>query len=78
MPDSESEDAVFGFTHSAEVNNICAGTLPYAITPVNKSELVEALDEYIRTHGIDTADEARIRAWLNQLPDEAAVIERKP
>ena len=76
-PDQTGEDAVYGFTHSHEVNEICAEMLPpHVLTPVAKSELEDALSAYIWRRGVDAADAARIRAWLAALPDDLAILER--
>ena len=78
-PDQAGEDAVYDFTHSHEVNDICSAMLPpHVLTPVAKSELEDALSAYIRRRGVDVADAARIRAWLGALPDELAILERAP
>ena len=77
-PDAESRDAVYGFTHSREVNCICRDMLPpHTVTPVEKAVLEDALADYRERRGISAEDEARIRAWLAQMPDEVAVIERE-
>ena len=78
-PASDSEDAVYGFTHSLEVNSICADMLPpHVVTPVEKDVLEDALAEYIGRKGIDADDKARIRDWLARMPDDIAIIEREP
>ena len=78
-PGQADEDAVYDFTHSHEVNDICAAMLPpHVLTPVAKSELEDALSAYIRRRGVDATDAARIRAWLAALPDELAILERAP
>ena len=78
-PDAGSEDAVYGFTHSNEVLDICADMLPpYVVTPVEKSVLGNALSEYIERRDVSAADVSRIRAWLDRMPDEIAIIEREP
>lgn len=41
-PDAESGDAVYGFTHSKEVNCICRDMLPpHTVTPFEKAVLEE-------------------------------------
>lgn len=78
-PPREGRDAVYEFTHSLEVNEICAGTLPpYVVTPVRKDELEAALAAYVARRGISAADVAKIRAWMASMPDEIGIIERKP
>ena len=78
-PDQAGEDAVYDFTHSHEVNEICSEMLPpHVLTPVDKSELEDALSAYIQRRGVDDADAARIREWLGALPDELAILERAP
>ena len=78
-PNAGSEDAVYGFTRSNEVLDICADMLPpYVVTPVEKSVLEDALSEYIERRDISAADVSRIRAWLDRMPDEIAIIEREP
>lgn len=78
-PDAESRDAVYGFTHSKEVNCICRDMLPpHTVTPVEKAVLEDALADYLQRSGASAADAARIRAWLDGTPDEVAIIERKP
>ena len=78
-PAPDSEDAVYGFTHSLEVNAICADMLPpHVVTPVEKDVLENALIEYIGRKGIDADDEVKIRAWLAQMPHDIAIIEREP
>ena len=77
-PVADSEDAVLGFTHSLEVNEICAGMLPpYVVTPVGKDELEAALRDYIARRGISAEDVAKIRAWMKQMPEEIGIIERE-
>ena len=77
-PTRDSRDPVYGFTHSYEVNEICAGLIPpFAITPVRKAELEEALSSYISRRGIDSEDAAKIRAWIAPMPDEIGIIERR-
>ena len=76
-PTEDSEDAVYGFTHSFEVNAICADMLPpHIVTPVEKSNLERAFAEYAARKDISAGDSAKIVAWLQQLPDEIAIIER--
>ena len=78
-PNSEAEDAVYGFTQSLEVNAICADMLPpHVVTPVDKSNLERALAEYVSRKDVSADDAAKIRSWLDQLPDEVAIIEREP
>ena len=78
-PDAESRDAVYGFTHSKEVNCICRDMLPpHTVTPVEKAVLEDALADYLQRSGASAADASRIRAWLDGMPDEVAIIERKP
>ena len=77
-PVEDCEDAVFGFTHSLEVNEICAGMLPpYVVTPVQKDELEAALSNYIARRGISEEDGSKIRAWMAPMPDEIGIIERE-
>ncbi len=75
-PNQESQDAVYGFTHSYEVNAICADAIPFSVTPTHKESLEEALKEYIDRKGINAEDVSKIRAWLAGLPDQIAIIER--
>ena len=78
-PAAESQDAVYGFTHSHEILNICADTLPpHVVTPVAKDVLEDALADYLERREIRAEDEAKIRAWLALLPDNIAIIERDP
>ena len=78
-PPIRSEDAVYGFTHSMEVNAICSDRLPpYVVTPVEKEALKDALDDYLQRRMINAQDKARIRAWLKGLPNSIAIIEREP
>lgn len=78
-PTGDSTDPVYGFTHSIEVNEICAGMLPpYVVTPVQKHEMEAALAAYVARRGISAADVAKIRAWMAPMPDEIGIIERKP
>jgi hypothetical protein len=78
-PTRDNEDAVFGFTHSLEVNEICADMLPpHVVTPVTKTELERALADYIGRRGIGAEDEATIRGWMANMPDNIAIIEREP
>ncbi len=77
-PVEDYEDAVFGFTHSLEVNEICAGMLPpYVVTPVQKDELEAALADYIARRGISAEDVEKIRDWMAPMPDEIGIIERE-
>ena len=77
-PPRDSEDAVFGFTHSHEVNEICADMLPpHTVTPVSKTDLERALVGYVERRGLDAEDETTIRRWLANLPDNIAIIERE-
>ncbi len=75
-PNQESQDAVYGFTHSYEVNAICADAIPFSVTPVDKESLEEVLEEYVDRKGINTEDVSKIRTWLAGLPDTIAIIER--
>ena len=78
-PDAESQDAVYGFTHSHEMLNICADMLPpHVVTPIAKDVLEDALADYLERRGISSEDEFKIRAWLAQMPDGVAIIEREP
>jgi hypothetical protein len=78
-PAPSNEDAVYGFTHSLEVNAICADMLPpHVVTPVEKDALEDALAEYVSRKGISAEDEEEIRTWLAQMPDQVAIIEREP
>ena len=78
-PRSESEDAVYGFTHSQEVNAICADLPPpHTVTPVEKESLEHALAQYVQRRCIGEEDAAQIRSWLASMPDEVAIIEREP
>ena len=52
-PSPDSEDAVYGFTHSMEVNAICAAMLPpHVVTPVEKDVLEDALADYLQRRGV--------------------------
>lgn len=78
-PSPGGEDAVYGFTHSLEVNSICADMLPpHVVTPVSKEELVQAREAYVARKNVGAEDAAKIRTWLDQMPDEIAIIERSP
>ena len=78
-PPRDSEDAVIGFTHSREVNGICADMMPpHTVAPVTKAELERALVDYVTRRGIGAEDEAAIRRWMANLPDNIAIIEREP
>ena len=47
-PESGSQDAVYAFMHSHEVNDMCADMLsPNVVTPVDKETLREALAGYV-------------------------------
>lgn len=77
-PAAENQDAVYGFTHSHEILNICADLLPpHVVTPVAKDVIEDALANYIERRAICAEEEAKIRAWLGQLPDNIAIIERE-
>lgn len=76
QPNGESADAVYDFTHSLEINAICAGMLsPHTLTPVDKATLEQALDDYLKRRSVAPEDEERIRAWLTNMPDEVAIVE---
>ncbi|MXZ92261.1 MAG: hypothetical protein F4W95_01510 [Chloroflexi bacterium] len=78
-PDADGQDAVYGFTHSHEILNICAGMPPpHIVTPVTKDVLEDALADYVERRGIASEDEVKIRAWLAQMPDAIAIIELQP
>ena len=78
-PDTDSEDAVYGFTHSNEVLNLCAAMIPpHVVTPVEKTELETTLGHYMQRRNIPSEDAAKIRSWMNRMPDEVAIIEREP
>ena len=78
-PSESDQDAVYGFTHSLEVNSICADTLPpLVVTPATKTELILAWRDYVDRKQINAEDSATIKAWLDGLPDEIAIIEREP
>lgn len=75
-PDVESSDAVYGFTYSREIRDVCAGMLtPHTVTPVDKTTLEQAVKKYVARRSINPEDEKRIRSWLNSMPDELAIIE---
>lgn len=77
-PSRDGENAVFGFTHSREVNEICADiSPPHTVTPVSKTDLERALVGYVERRGLEAEDEAIIRRWLANLPDNIAIIERE-
>ena len=60
-PVADSEDAVFGFMQSLEVNEICAGMLPpYVVTPVQKDELEAVLARYTARRRISAEDVAKL------------------
>ena len=66
-PESGSQDAVYAFTHSREVNDICAGMLsPNVVTPVDKETLRQALADYVQRRRLSIEDVARIRAVAEQ------------
>ena len=78
-PESESADMIYAFTHSQELNEICADMPPsHVVTPVDKETLKDALSDYIQRRNISAADAARIHTWLDNMPDEVAIIEREP
>ena len=78
-PDAESSNAILEFTHSREVNGLCRDMLPpHTVTPIDKFALEEALERYLGRLGTSPEDEAKIRAWLAQMPDDIAIIEREP
>ena len=78
-PESGSRDAVYAFTHSREVNDICADMLsPNVVTPVDKESLEQALADYVQRRSVSAEDAAQIRSWLANMPDEVAIIEREP
>ena len=78
-PAESDEDAVYGFTHSLEVNSICADMAPpHVVTPVTKTELEQAWRDYVARRNITADDAAKIKDWLDQFPDEIAIIEREP
>ena len=78
-PPEESEDAVYGFTHSFEVNSICADMLPpHVVTPVTRANLEQAWGDYVARKNINNEDAAKIKDWLDRLPDNIAMIEREP
>ena len=77
-PEHESQNAVFGFTHSREVNRLCRDMLPpHTVTPVSKTDLERALVGYVERRGLEAEDETTIRRWLANLPDNIAIIERE-
>ena len=78
-PEDGSHDAVYAFTHSREMNDICADMPPpHTVTPVDKEELEHALVQYLQRRRISAEDAVRIRSWLTNMPDEVAIIEREP
>ena len=78
-PPPDSENAVFGFTHSREVNEICADMMPpHTVTPVTKTDLERALIDYVERRSLGDGDFVSIRRWLANLPDNIAIIERQP
>ena len=77
-PESGSRDAVYAFTHSLEVNEVCADMLPpHTVTPVDRAELEQAFARYVQRRRISQEDAARIRSWLARMPSEVAIIERE-
>ena len=78
-PPEVDRDVIYDFTHSLEVNAICADMLPpHVVTPVEKTELENALTDYVARRQVGAVDEAKIRAWLHRMPDHVAIIEREP
>ncbi len=78
-PPESDEDAVYGFTHSLDVNSICADMLPpHVVTPVTKTELELAWRDYVARKHVSGEDASKIKAWLDKMPDEIAIIEREP
>lgn len=74
----EAMDAVYGFTHSREVNAICAEMIPpHTLIPMDKDALEQAMADYIQRRGVSPADEAIIRAWIAKLPDDIGIVERE-
>lgn len=77
-PDSADEDTVYKFTHSNEVNAVCADIFsPHVITPIDKDDLRLALTEYIERCNISPEDVSSLRNWLNGMPEHIAIIERQ-
>ena len=61
-PARDGENAVFGFTHSREVNENCADMMPpHTVTPVTKTDLERALVAYIERRGLEAGEEVTIR-----------------
>lgn len=74
----ESMDAVYGFTHSREVNAICAEMIPpHTLIPVDKDALEQAMADYIQRRRISPMDAVSIRAWVAKLPDDIGIVERE-
>ena len=76
LPSQEDKDVINEFTHSREINEICASMLvPHTVTPVEKETLERALSDYLQRRNISEEEEARIRAWLDDMPNDVAIIE---
>ena len=74
----EAMDAVYGFTHSREVNAICVEMIPpHTLILVDKDALEQAMADYIQRRRISPTDAAIIRAWIAKLPDDIGIVERE-
>ena len=77
-PANASQEQITEFMQSNEVAGLYSGSYnSYVVTPVEKTVVVEILEEYIETHNISSDDERSIRQWLEKLPDELVITERK-
>ena len=67
-------DVVSDFSHSLEVNAICAEVdRPHVFTFVEKDALERAVEEYIQRKGLGDDDVSELRFWLKELLDGGSV-----
>ena len=77
-PANTVQEQVFEFMQSHEMAGNYSGSFnSFVVTPIEKTVVEETLQEYIKTHDINSDDELAIRLWLNKLPDELVIAERK-
>ena len=65
---------VSGFSHSFEVNAICADVdRPYVFIFVEKDSLECAAEEYIERKSLGDDDASDLRVWLKEMSGEGSV-----
>lgn len=77
-PSHNAQEPVFEFMQSNEIAGLYAGAFSsFVVTSVGKNDIEELLREYVKSHNVSSEDEVKIQLWINRLPDELVIAERK-